>query len=438
MPLAYYDCKSHGFWLKSDDGHWTSLTKETLETFLRRMGGNPKPGTSSQGSSNPNLSEIEETICRIVETQQIDFQLDVAGWPAGVHDMFGRKVLVRESPKLFLPQKGDYNFFETLLKAIAREHPIQYDVLKSWLKLGLARIYDFRPGFHQVLFLVGHAACGKSLFQYIVTVLVGGGVANPEECLTGNQAFNRDLHENEHLASEEPTVHNFKDRQKYANGIKTVAASFVKRCRGLYSEAVSACPIQMCSISTNMEYQNLTVIPDLESGTEDKFHAIMFPEGTMPLEGYENLTQAQIQTIIKEQAPAFLWHLFNEYVVPPSLLTRVTGPRHDCERFGMDAFHHPEIVDMLRERSSETITIAVLTYLANHNAGLVQGTTAVLASQMTHASENPDAVLLGKNPRQLAYNLKSLHKKFPKMMQKVDESKNGNTWLFIAPTAESN
>lgn len=427
----YYDRQQRNFWYH-DKGLWTNVNKETLELFLNEQGISSKKGDSAYRELRPHLSAIDEQICRIIKNQQINFSMNVAGWPIGVHLMFGQRVLVQKAPELIVPVKGAYPFFEAFLVKACRNHPLQYDVLKSWLMLGLKRIYNFRYSYHQVLFMLGQASSGKSLFHHMITTLVGGRVANAEDWLKGDQMFNKDLHEAEHLSIEEPTIHDFRDRQKFANGIKTLAVVEAKRCRGLYAQAVSVCPIQLSSVSTNMEFDNLSVVPIMEAGVEDKFHAVLFPDGTMPLEGYEDLDLMDIQALVKSEAPAFLFHLFNEYKVPDTLLNRVLRGKRDCARMGMDAYHNPEITEMQEEMSKELSLYGALNRISDANTGSsVEGTAARICYHMASMTSDPDAVLLSKNPKHVGYLLRALHRKYPDRVRKVKKTNEGAVWRFV-------
>jgi hypothetical protein len=435
MP-AYYDRRTHNYWLQTSRNGWTPYTREALKIHLIEIGFSGRPGTAvslveSAPDSFRELSRADQEISRITREQNIDIQCDVAGWPEGIHDMYGKRVLVQETPRLWTPEEGNWSFFHEVFLAVSRRHAIQYDVLVSWFKLGMIKIYQRKSGYTQALLMVGDTSSGKSLVHCMITILVGGGVANPIEWMLGGN-FNRDCIEAEHLCLEEPSV-TIRDRQKYLNRLKELVAVEARRCRGLYAEAVSLPPFQIVSGSSNTESDNIAVIPDMVKGIEDKFHVCFFPSGSMPIKGFEKSGQDAIKAVIRAQAPAFLWHLFNEYEIPDSLLTRVTQAPYDCQRFGMDAYHNPEVIDLVSERSNEAIFVAMferLTYY--HRKGQpFNGTTSKLSEWLREHTSDPDAVRLSKDTRLLGYLLRSLCKRFPEKFQAVRKTKMGIIWLIL-------
>jgi hypothetical protein len=433
MP-AYYDRKGHCFWLQTG-ASWVSLDRSSLAKILIEHGKSNAEGTSIKGARNAT-SQVDEEINRVIREQQLDVVCDVAGWPIGVHSMYGKQVLVTRSPQLLTLKAGDFPFHEKFLRAIARDHPIQYDVLKSWMHLGYDKIYNFNFRYSQILIMVGEHACGKSLFHLMITTHVGGRVSDGKEfAIAGNQ-FNKDTAESLHVKMEEPSVHSLKDRQTWANHLKTLAVEEAKRCRGLYNEAISVCPYQLVSCSTNTEYDNIHVVPNLDTGIEDKLIVPYFPSNTMPLAGYEGLQMREIKAIVEREAPAFVHHLLHEYKVPEDLRKRVDHAPFDCQRFGMDAYHNPVVVQTLEERSSELQLLAALERVATANGSSpITGTAAKLAEWLRNTTNDPDAVQIAKDTRRVGHMLGRLSKKFPSKVQKLqDRDKQGYVWM-ICPTA---
>lgn len=435
MP-AYYDRKSHNFWLLTDTNGWTPLSRDAFRLQLIERGLSGDRGTSKQQLKE--LSRADEEINRVIREQQVDFSCDVAGWPSGIHTMYGRRVLVHESPKLWTPAQGDYGFYEAVLKAVARDHPIQYDVIKSWLKLGLSKLYDFKYRYSQALIMVGDTSSGKSLLHFMITVLVGGGVANPLDWMLGASGFNRDIAESEHLCLEEPSVI-VRELQKFANKFKELTVVEARRCRGLYSEAVTVCPYQIVSLSTNTEPDNIRIIPEFVRGVEDKLHALYFPSGSLPAPGYANISMDGIASLVRAQAPAWLWHLFNEYQIPETLLKRVNHAPFDCQRFGMDAYHNPILLELVSARSDQTRLLCWFERSAARKGGeIFIGTASKLSEWLLMDIQDPDARKLCRDTAKLGYLLRGLSEKYPQRVRHVEKSKFGVIWMITPEVNESN
>lgn len=427
----YYDRKTHLFWIPTPKEGYTEVSRESLKVKLAILGKSSDKGQSIASPADMFINDI-------INNNQVHIACNVAGWPMGVHLMYGKQVLVMQEPPLLKPAQGDWSFYDKVFRAVSRLHPIQYDVLLSWLKLGMEKIYGHEFRYSQILAMLGDSQSGKSLVHLMITVMLGESVVDPTHSLAGDTHFNKDGAEAMHLSMEEPSLSTFKDRQTFANNVKKQLVTEARRYRGLYSEAVQFCPLQVVSMSTNKEFDNLSIYPSIEAGFEDKIHLLNFPDNSMPLPGYEHLKQKQVRQLVSDQAPAFLWHLFHEYQIPATLLTRVNGPKHDCHRFGMDAYHNPEIMELLEEKSSELKLFACLRRIAKLNGSLIRGTATKLCDWMRTTSSDPEALRLSKNSDRVGSLLRNLHKKFPHLVQKDGKEHNAVIWLILAESNDGN
>lgn len=432
MP-AYYDRKTHNFWLLTEKHGWTQVTRDLLKLYIiEKAGYSTEPGSSL--CLRPGLSRVDEEINRVIQENQIDLSCDVAGWQMGLYNMYGKRVLVQENPKLLTATEGDWSFYESLLRTVSRNHKIQYDVLKSWLLLGLTKIYTREYRYSQILIMVGNASSGKSLMQLMITVLAGGHESDPVEWMLGSTTFGKDNIEAEHLCIAEPSVVSLKDIQMLYNRYKELSVKEGRRCRGLYTEAITLAPYQMVSVTLNPEQKNLQLVPEPSAGIEDKFHALFFPSDSFPLPGFPLLSMAEIKKIVQAQAPAFLWHLFNEYKIPESLQKRVLTPPYDCHRFGMDPYHNPTVMAMVMERSDEARFLALFERISSRTGMQpFKGSVSKLAGWIQDESREPDAKRLTQDTQKLGYLLRSLHKRYPEKVQQVDikTKKYGTIWLIL-------
>lgn len=454
MNQLHYDRSSHGFWTETD-GIWTPVNKDLARLLLEQNGYSAKPGTSRElekalartdedaaeaVKKAPKFSRVDEIICNVVKNHHIDFACNVAGWDKGVHDMFGKKVLVREAPMLWTPAEGDWSFYDAILKSAGRVYKIQEHVLKSWLLLGMDKIYHKIDRFSQVCLNVGNAGSGKSLFQQLVTCLCGNSEADPIEWILGHTNFAKELMEALHLCVAEPSAFTFKEIQLTWNRMKEISVKFARRCRGLYSEAVTVAPRQICSFTLNPEGKNADLIPQPIAGIEDKFHGVLFPSNSFPLPGFPLMTVAENQALLAKQAPAFLWHLFNEYKIPPELRTRVDHPPYDCHRFGMDPYHNPELMEMVTARSDEVKFITVFERVAHmRQVKMFYGTASKLSEWVLERTDSPDAKRLCRDAHKLGILLSSLHRQFPEKVQpddKVKTKKFGKFWTILVEPHE--
>jgi len=119
------------------------------------------------------LSEIDQVLLHIIKERRVDLALEACpGYPQGIHSYNGKQILVKTSPRLVKPEKGDWSTIKQLidgtLNFATAEDPDQTPYFHGWNKTSIESLYagpgNLRPG--QAVILAGPPDSGKSRLQH--------------------------------------------------------------------------------------------------------------------------------------------------------------------------------------------------------------------------------------------------------------------------------
>jgi len=312
------------------------------------------------------VSQIDQILDQATESRVVDLAVSIAGTPAGVYDLPGGRVLVRESPKLVEPAKGDCETIFDFLTALLGEDSIRFC---AWLKVGYEalRAGERRPG--QALIIIGPPDCGKSRIQHqIVTAILAGRSADPKSYFFARTDFNADLVGAEHLLIEEiPSSSRHEERLFFGERIKEVVANDTTRLHKKNRDAVTISPFWRLSITLNDDPQKLRCLPPLTDDLAEKIILLQakpapkfwarFGEATDPRKAFRDAIESEL--------PAFADYLLS-MPVPPALQGR---------RYGVASYVPEEIGQAIFEGEPEHHLMLLINkgLFADGDAGPWQG-----------------------------------------------------------------
>jgi hypothetical protein len=341
LPVeAFYDSTRKEFVMRNSAGRWLSHPAQQFRMLLKTSGIAPDNYTA------------DGILSRVIDTRDVLYTGSLAGHPAGFYEANGVRMLVTEGPRILTPKAGTWTTIRRLVDGLLGaddEHgEIQVLTFCHWLASGFSSVSagQWRPG--QILALAGPIGCGKSLLQRLITECLGGRSADAFRYLSGNTQFNRDLFGAEHLVIDDAQAStDFRTRLQMAAHLKEIAVGRDHSCHGKGRDAVNLRPLWRASLSLNDEGECLLVLPPLRADIADKIHllrchapAAPFPTGTPD-------AMADYWRTLVAELPAFLHHCMT--VQPPA-------DRQDS-RFGIRAFHHPDLVLALEEQSPEVVLL---------------------------------------------------------------------------------
>jgi len=323
------------------DRRYYEMTTSQIKRKLKTLG----IGGAAENEYTDTTSPADKLLVEVNDTRAVDCSANVAGYEAGVYEMAGRAILVKQSPEIILPGAGTPSVILRFLKGLLGDVQTMYFIL--WLKLAYESLVaaSFRPG--QALILVGPPNCGKSRIQNnIITKVLGGRHSDPKSHFFGRTDFNSELVAAEHLMIEEvPSSIKYNDRVFFGEKIKEVAANESHRLHIKGVDALTVNPFWRLSISVNDNPEKLKSLPPLTDDIIDKimlFSVKPYPEFWQEFENEKDPRKA-FATAIENELPSFIEVLRNTIVME----------EYYGRRFGVKSYVDDDIAEKLYDAESD-------------------------------------------------------------------------------------
>jgi hypothetical protein len=362
---------------------------------------------------------LDQFIRRVQEQHEIDWAGKLAGYPSAYLILNGLRCLVTLGVRLINPVKGDPSFILDILMQLLPDGQHHYVLARHKLFIeSIRRQEGFR--FSQAFVIVGDKGCGKSLLlNRILTPLTGGRQADATGYLNGNTQFNDDLGYSESWAIDDAGESKGFDRRTVSDGYKRAVVDPKLRIEGKHIRAINVEVPRLLTVLSNAGNKNVNLIPELSDDINDKVTILLASKvklSTQP--GYETNVR------IAEVLPASAWYIENEYQIPDEI-------RSD-DRFGIKAYHHSAIVDMIKTTSpSEHFFQYVTSWMSKNGRTTWSGTHAKLYQEMLADSDYRLVISqLCKSPQSLASHLRTLAKRYPTSVHR-DDDHHDRDWAIV-------
>ena len=331
-PPFYYHNEKGDYWRKMPDGSFAKTNEENLKRHLR-FGG----FRASEFEGPYGVTKWESALVRCQNENAVDHVICLAGHKPGIYRTEdGRRIMIPRCPAILPPVPGPTDNFDSFFTEFFGQEQTQYAL--AWLKLALEDLQSFDPErwrHHQMLALVGKPNCGKSFFQGIVSLLLGGREADPYLWMVQKTDFNEDLAEAEHWKMEDKNAHrDAKSRVNFGGAIKQATVSHTLAVHGKGKKQILLTSFRRCTISINDDPEYITVLPMLDSSVADKITILKCHAATMLPDWKENRAR------FAKELPAFVHFLLKGFKIPPDL-------QHG--RFGVKTYHSPEVIELLQQ-----------------------------------------------------------------------------------------
>ncbi len=339
LPELYYFGHGQCFWRKATHGGWQKINEKSVDVELKAT------GYSFDDEPGQMLSEGAKAKRSLQLQHDVGYAGRLAGYSAGHYTMFGRPILVTESPRIIEPKEGNWDTIRQLVEGLLKDGDVdQTPYFYGWMKTGYESLKsgNFTPG--QALAIAGVKDSGKSRLQNLLTEMFGGRVAKPYHFMTGKSNFNSEIFGAEHLAIEdEPASTRIEARRNLGAMIKTVTVNVAQTCYTKQLEGISLRPFWRLSITMNDEPEDLMVLPPFDEGIGDKIMLLKAFRKPMPMPTDTPQEKATFWKTMLDEIPAFL--AFIEKLVIPAHLKN--------NRFGIKTYHHPELLEKVSELAPE-------------------------------------------------------------------------------------
>lgn len=297
--------------------------------------------------SGHSENDLKDLLVDHMENIEIDRAVDwvggLAGYRRGILDHAGKKLLIIDHPDMMEARAGEWPLIRSILD---QAFPLEDArcVFLGWLKGGVEAI---RKQTHQpapMLVMAGAAKAGKSLLAHIAKTAMGGRSANPMTAWTGKLPWNDNLVRTELLliddsvASTDPRA-----RKTFGSNFKESIYAGDVTINTRRKSSVSLRPVWRVMVCCNETPENLSVIPPLEDGVEDKIILLKVRPVKTPMPAGTVDEKNAFSAALRAELPAFLAHL-EEFAIPAHL---------SDSRSGITAWQDQELLESVREISPE-------------------------------------------------------------------------------------
>jgi energy-coupling factor transporter ATP-binding protein EcfA2 len=418
-PIAYFDSNRGGFWTQNSRDEWVQFTEASLRRVLKYN------HFAEVTDKEAQYAIIDKKFIELQHEHDVVYAGSIAGYRAGVHEICGQRILVTSGPKLLQPKDGQWALLKAFLTDLLGDG---VRVFYAWLKSALRSFYagpSFRPG--QMLAIAGPAGCGKSLLQNLITEILGGRSAKPYRYLTGETAFNSDLFGCEHLMVEDEAAStDLRVRRHFGSQLKNMIVNEVQSLHRKGRDALSVSPFWRITITLNDEPENLMVLPPLDESLKDKITILRAFVPKFPYAADDMAKRKEFRTRLSAELPAFLRFL-QSFRIPEKMVN---------QRYGVAAFHDPDLLGELEDLSPEMKLLTLIDTLNIYGIDREpwEGTAAELEEKLLEKDRS------GRCAKVLSYNtacgayLARLKHRFPERISEKRTTQQGRIWT-IRPRA---
>jgi len=417
---VWYHAPSGKFFIKDSRDKYIQIIREALKIKIARCGFN------SRIQEGENVSERDAMIDDIMASYNVDHVGELAGYQSGVHTINNARILVTKSPTIIEGDKRPYQILSQIFEGMFNSGDIQQlDFVYGWLKLARESVVNSNPSPGQCLVLAGPKNCGKSLFQDIVTEILGGRIGKPYSYMAGKTEFNSDLFAAEHWVIADEIPHrDISHRRAFGARIKDCTVNKSMQYQGKFKESLTLTPCKRLTISLNDESDNLMILPPLDESLIDKIIMLKVATPEFPLDSSGVVNRHGLWNTIKDELPGLIDHIEQ---------FKISGENLDT-RFGLKGFQHPELMDALEELNPESKLLELIDqHLLSDNKPW-EGTSINLEAELldSYSDCRRQAEKILKHPMAAKKYLMHLKKKHPNRIS-TRESNGKSLWVIRQP-----
>ncbi len=291
---------------------------------------------------------IEKDIDSVMDSIEIDRAIDaqgsLAGYARGLQEVKGKSYLVTDEPNLLPSEEGECPNIESILQQAFPDNEAR-SVFRSWLRDGVEAIRQSHHHPAPMLVMAGKRNAGKSLIAYIVQHALGGRASNPMAIWSGKTIWNNDLLGAELLLIDDSEAStDIRARKSMGANFKESIYGGSIKIQTRNQTAVDMRPVWRVMVCCNETPENLSVIPPLEDGIEDKIILLSVKAITPPMPAQSVEEKKAFSDAIKRELPAFLYAL-QQFETPEQL---------QDSRDGVKAWKDSELLQAITEISPES------------------------------------------------------------------------------------
>ena len=296
------------------------------------------------GHSENDLRDLATHHLENIELDRAcDWTGGLAGHRRGIMLREGRRYLITDEPEMIKPRAGSWPIIENILDQAFPKIDAR-SVFLGWLKGDVDAICKQTHQPAPMLVLAGEANAGKSLLAHISKIILGGRASSPMTAWTGRLPWNDDILRTELLliddsvSSTDPRA-----RKAFGSNFKEYIYAGDVTINTRRKSSLSLRPVWRVMVCCNETPENLSVIPPLEDGIEDKIILLKVSRIKTPMPAATVDEKLAFAAAIRAELPAFIHHL-ECFTIPVNLLD---------SRSGVTAWKDQTLLDAVIEISPE-------------------------------------------------------------------------------------
>ena len=386
-------------------------------------------------------SKAERIITQIQDENVINAVASLAGHfgPKIIHHG-GQTILVKDGPKLFTPLEGEYPIVTLLLSGMLQG--VQYEHNLWWTAQALDDLYNHRCTLGTAPAWCGPVSAGKSRWQDLLTLILGGRMSRPYEFMTGKTSFNAHTFGAEHLMIEdEHSAADLKSRLVLGTAIKAIIANQNKQSHAKYQMPFMVPPLfQRLTISLNDSSANVALLPPSDPSLDHKvsFYDVSCVPMPMPVGTSEE--QAIFWNTLVMELPAFIWDLLHQVRIPPEWRDN---------RFGVKVYRAPRVLELMDEHEphEKLLELLDIRYFDNPQLDCIvastgdkkEGNASEIEADLRHMDSpvRSQADDLLRGPSYTGKYLMKLAEKYPDRVRAHIRHGGRKTYSIFAPKSAS-
>tara|TARA_R110001632_G_scaffold216211_1_gene343650 strand:- start:4852 stop:6219 length:1368 start_codon:yes stop_codon:yes gene_type:complete len=329
---TFYD-SSNGKYITDVGTHYRPYGSKTV---IRK-------GIKRYCSSNDIRDNIDDLIESVELDRAIDWQGSIAGYTRGLKKLYGKSFLITDEPMMIQPEQGKLPLIESVIKQAFPEHDERI-VFLSWLRDAVRAIRSSHHHPAPMLVMAGERNAGKSLIASIVQKSLGGRASNPMKTWSGKTIWNDDLLRAELLLIDDSEAStDIRARKALGANFKESIYGGNIKIQTRNRTAMDMRPVWRVMICCNETPENLSVIPPLEEGIEDKIILLKVKKIKTPMPAQTTAEKAKFFNGLIAELPAFMAYL--ETLETPAHL--------QDDRDGVTAWKDPYLLQAIKDISPE-------------------------------------------------------------------------------------
>jgi hypothetical protein len=286
---------------------------------------------------------VQKHIDDIEIDRAVDWVGSLAGYSRGLCEFQGKLALIKDGPTIFESRRGEC----PMITSIIEQGFPNKEARTVFLRWGADGVRAVKAGIHHpapMVVLAGPPNAGKSLLALIMKIALGGRSSDPMTAWSGKLPWNDDLAGSEFLLIDDSEASSDIRARKALGGHfkKSIYAGDVK-LNTRNKSSMSVRPVWRVMICCNETPENLSVIPPLEEGIEDKIILLKVSEIETPMPASSPDERKRFETALVKEMPYFM-RMLEDLKIPPKL---------SDSRSGVTAWKDPELLEALHGISPE-------------------------------------------------------------------------------------